>query len=334
MNIKDIAKLAGVGSTTVSRVINNQSDVSEATRNKVLDIIKKYNYIPNNSARSLKSTSSKIIGVLVDGRYNQFYYEIINIIGNKVQELGYSMILKNNHNSLTDIGAAREFILEKRLVGLICIGLDFIKVEEKEFKQIDIPLVLVSSNISKDISQKLYSSIDIDDFKSAYDAVTMLIKKGHSKIAIITAKGDKGFCADLRLQGYKEALKENNISINLDFIEYGTYCFESGYDAMKRIVKNKATAVFVISDIMAIGAARLCAEENIVIPDDISIIGFDGINYSEYYSPAIGTVKQPYEEMSLKCVDLIIGLIDKKEEGKHIIFDTKVIERESIKNFI
>lgn len=333
MNIKDVARIAGVGVSTVSRVINNRSEVKDETRERILRVIEENNYVVNNSARSLKIVSSKNIGVLLDGRYNPFFYEIINSISAKIQELGYSMIIKHNNTSESDLVIAKEFVLEKKLAGLICIGVDFTEIKVDVIRSINVPMVLLSSNIDKDISKNEFSSINIDDLKSAYDATKLFLNYGHKNIAIISARGNDKVCGSLRLKGYKKALIENNISINPEFIEYGEYSFKSGYESMKALLKNKKrpSAVFIISDIMAIGAARACLDEGINIPNDISIIGFDGIENTEYYNPPIATVKQPFKYMGVEGVELLTKLIKDEIENKHIVLPTELITRASIK---
>lgn len=333
MNIKDIAQICEVSVSTVSRVLNDSSEVSEKTREKILNVMKENNYVPNNSARNLKRINSNSIGVLVDSGYNPFFYEIINIINECVREKGYSMITQFMDSRKNDMFTAKEFIKEKRLSGLICVGLDFMNVDKVVFDGIEIPIVAVSSNVSEEILD-IVSSVNIDDFESAYKAVNLLIDYGHTEIGIITSKSDKDFCGQTRLLAYEKALKDAGIRIKKTYIEVADYTFETGYQAMKKIALKKKvpSAVFVISDIMAIGAARACAEMGLKIPKDISIVGFDGIDYAKYHVPSITTVKQPFEHMARESVSLIIELINEGSKNRHINFEVKILERESVKN--
>lgn len=157
MNIKDIARLSGVGVSTVSRVINNHPDVKQSTREKVLQIIKDSNYIPNNSARILKQNNTKNIGVLVKGVFNPFFSEMTNIIGNIIEENGYTMILQqNDFNLYQDVETMIGFVKEKRLQGVICLGGNFTEIQEDSFEDIKVPVVLTSVNT---ISKKVRSII-------------------------------------------------------------------------------------------------------------------------------------------------------------------------------
>lgn len=332
MNIKDIAKIAGVSVSTVSRVLNNSEEVSENTRKNILEIIKEYNYIPNNSARNLKLIKSNTIGVLIDSGYNPFFYELINIINIGLLQKGFNMVAQFMDSRKDSLFFIREFIKEKNLDGLICIGINFNKDDLEIVKTIKIPIVAISSNIAKEYDGYI-SSINIDDFTSAYDVIKYLIGLGHKDIAVIGSICKKDKCSNLRINGYEKAHKDFNIRLKKTFREFGNYTFETGYSAMKKLLTKKKipTAVFVISDIMAVGAARACEEMGYKIRDDISIIGFDGIDYTKYYNPPITTIKQPFEYMAKEGVQLIYELVNENGKHKNIIFDTTILERESVK---
>ncbi|MGL4452788.1 MAG: LacI family DNA-binding transcriptional regulator [Sarcina sp.] len=333
MNIKDIAKIAGVSVSTVSRVLNNSEEVSDSTKENILAIIKEYNYIPNNSARNLKLIKSNTIGVVVHSGYNPFFYELINIINVGLVNKGFNMVaqfMDSNKDSLLFI---REFVKEKRLDGLICIGINFSEADIEIIKSINTPIVGISSNISDKVDGYV-SNINIDDFASAYDTVKYLEELGHKDIAIIGSISKEDRCGNVRMQGYEKAHKDLNLRTKKSFKEFGNYTFETGYSAMKKLLMKKKvpTAVFAISDIMAVGAARACDEMGYKIPEDISIIGFDGIDYTKYYNPPITTVKQPFEYMVKEGVQLIYELVNENGKHKNIIFETSILERESIKN--
>ena len=324
LNIKDIARIAGVGVSTVSRVLNNHPDVNEGTRKKILKVIEDYNYIPNNSARNLKRNESKNIGVLVKGIFNPFFAKIIKSIEAKIDEEGYSMILHYNDDNSNDIETALELIKEKRLKGLVCLGGYFDNIDEDRLKSLKTPIVLASSNVSENMDKGLFSSVKIQNKKATFKAVDYLCKLGHRRIGIIsTGEADRSI-GKMRIQGYKEALSDNNIEYEGDFHEIGEYTFESGFNAMNRLLdKNlKLTAVFVTSDIMAIGASKAILSRGMIIPDDISVIGFDGIEYAEYFHPSITTIKQPQEEIGNKSIGIIFDIIKNNEDHRHEILGT------------
>lgn len=337
MNIRDIAKLAGVGVSTVSRVINDHPDVKDETREKILKIIKESNYIPNNSARILKKNNTNNIGVLVKGVFNPFFAEMINIIGNRINEAGYTMILQqNDYATEDDVDNLIAFVKEKRLQGIICLGGNFLNINDESFQFLDIPVVLTSVNTLSKESKSKFSSIGIDNVLAAKASIQYLIDKGHRNIGILLGEKNDVGISGLRLEGYKKALEENNIPYSEENVFIGDYDYSGAYRVTKEIINNRKdiTAIFSISDIMAVGAAKSVIDQGLQVGEDISIMGFDGMDISKYYNPGITTVKQPKKNMANNSIDLLLALLAKKEEHKHIIFETKIIERESCKKVV
>lgn len=332
MNIKDIAKLAQVGVSTVSRVLNNHPDVKESTRQRILEIIKESNYIPNNSARILKQNNTKNIGVLVKGVFNPFFSQMINVMGKIINESGHTMIVhQNDYNIYQDVDTLIAFIKEKRLQGAICLGGNFIDITDDSFKEINVPIVLTSVNAISKQGKAYYSSIGIDNVKGAYNATTYLINQGHKKIVLILGDANDVGISLWRLKGYKKALDEENIDVDDDLIIIGEYSSKGAYKETIKLLKKRKdiTAIFALSDIMAIGAAKAVLDSGMRIPEDISIVGFDGMAESEYYNPSITTVKQPLKLMAATSINLLISLINGEKENKHILLDTQLIERYS-----
>ncbi|ELC8454240.1 LacI family DNA-binding transcriptional regulator [Clostridium perfringens] len=337
MNIRDIARIAGVGVSTVSRVINDHPDVKDETREKILKIIKESNYIPNNSARILKKNNTNNIGVLVKGVFNPFFAEMINIIGNRINEAGYTMILQqNDYATEDDVDNLIAFVKEKRLQGIICLGGNFLNINDESFQFLDIPVVLTSVNTLSKESKSKFSSIGIDNVLAAKASIQYLIDKGHRNIGILLGEKNDVGISGLRLEGYKKALEENNIPYSEENVFIGDYDYSGAYRVTKEIINNRKdiTAIFSISDIMAVGAAKSVIDQGLQVGEDISIMGFDGMDISKYYNPGITTVKQPKKNMANNSIDLLLALLAKKEEHKHIIFETKIIERESCKEVI
>ena len=337
INIKDIARISGVGVSTVSRVLNNHPDVKDETRRKILEVMKENNYIPNNSARNLKRNASKSIGVLVKGIHNPFFSHMVKCIEEKIDAKGYTMILHYNESNQQDNEAAIELIKEKRLKGLICLGGNYDNIHNEEMQSLHTPIVLASTSSEELSYDGLCSSVNINNIEAAFIAVDYICGLKHRNIGLITTGEGDRTVGKLRYEGYKKALAKNNIEFNKDLVEIGGYTFSSGYEAMDRLLHKdlKITAVFVTSDIMAIGACKAILSHDLKIPEDISIVGFDGIDYSLYFHPSITTIKQPVESMGEKSIELLLELInDNKKENEHIIFDTKLEERESCKELL
>lgn len=332
MNIRDIAKMSGVGVSTVSRVLNNHPDVKESTREKVLNVIKESNYVPNNSARILKQNNTKNIGVLVKGVFNPFFSELINVIGNKINENNYTMILQQNDYVLEqEVENIISFVKEKRLQGIICLGGNFIDLDEESFKNLDIPIVLTSVNNVSELGRNRYSSVGINNLQAAYDAVQYLIKKGHRDIALMIGEENDFGISWWRYKGYIKALKENNIEVKPENLLIGDYDSKVAYEKTMEFLKiNKdVTVIFAISDFMAMGVAKAVTDSGLRIGKDISIVGFDGMDVSRYYNPGLTTIKQPKEEMAKMSVEILFDLLRGNCENKHILLDTELIERES-----
>lgn len=331
LNIKDIAKLAGVGVSTVSRVINQHTDVKDETRSHVQEIIEKYNYIPNNSARNLKRNESMDVGILIKGMYNPFFARMIQSIEKRLSYAGYSAIIHYNIEGNKDIDAANEFIMEKKLKGVICLGGDFDQLTDQEIQRLGVPFILASTEIPDKLNRELFSSVIIDNEKAAYDAVKYLFELGHKKIALITTGNEDKSVGTIRTQGYLRALNEQKIEKRENYFDVGAYTFETGYEAMSRLLEkaDDITAVFAISDVMAIGAAKAICESGKKIPEDISLIGFDDIDYAAFYNPPLTTVHQPVEEIAESTADIMIGILDDDLEHQHIVFDTEIVRRSS-----
>lgn len=333
LNIKDIAKIAGVAPSTVSRVLNNRPDVNEDTREKILKIMDEYNYIPNNSARNLKIIESNTIGVLVKGIYNPFFSKIIQSIEEKIREKGYSMTLNYNYDDSNDIETAIELIKEKRLKGLVCLGGNFDDLDIEQIQSLSTPIVVASSNIIEKKNRKALSSVTIDNEKAAFEAVDYLCSLGHEKIGIITTGESDRSIGRLRTSGYKKALEKHCIEFDPKLLEIGEYTFDSGYDAMNKLLdKNLGlTALFATSDIMAIGAAKAVLSKGLSVPDDISIIGFDDIEYTSYFHPSLTTIKQPQEDIGHESVRILFEILQEKKTHRHIILETELVARDSCK---
>lgn len=333
LNIKDIAKLAGVGVSTVSRVINEHPDVKEDTRKRVMEIIESYNYIPNNSARNLKRLESNHVGILVKGMFNPFFAQMVEVIEKKLTKEQYTAVLHYNRETLRDVDAAHEFIMEKKLKGIICLGGDFDEMTEADIKRLRVPVVLASTELPESLDRTLYSSVLIDNEKAAYSAVSTLCEMGHQKIGIITSgEGDRSI-GKKRTEGYLRALTEHGIEKVERYFELGDYSFEKGYEAMKRLLEKSPdiTAVFAISDIMAIGASKAIIEMGKRIPEDLSVMGFDDIDYAAYFNPPMTTVHQPVLSMAEKTAEMMIDMLDENRKHEHVVFETRTVLRASAK---
>ncbi|MBM7561757.1 LacI family DNA-binding transcriptional regulator [Fusibacter tunisiensis] len=330
-NIKDIARLAGVGVSTVSRVINGHPDVKDETREAVHAVIEKYNYIPNNSARNLKRTESSNIGILIKGLYNPFFAKMIQTIEKTLAKEGFSVIIHYNTEEHRDIDAAYEFVVEKRLRGIICLGGDFDQVTDVDIERLDIPIVFTSTEVPSGASTALFSSVIIDNEKAAYRATEYLYEIGHRHIGLLTSGGEDRSVGTYRTNGYLKLLGNKGIPKQEHYFEWGSYTFESGYEATKRLLEKAPdlTAIVVISDVMAIGAAKAAKEFGREIPETLSIIGFDDIDYAAYYNPPLTTIRQPVEEIASASAEILLNVIQGEATHQHMVYETQLVQRAS-----
>ena len=300
-----------------------------------MEIIKENNYIPNNSARILKQSNTKNIGILVKGVFNPFFSEILKLVSVGIQEAGYTMILQH-HNNQNDVGTLLGFIKEKRLQGIICLGGNFVDLKDEDLEEVEVPIVLVSVESAMRKNLKRCSSISINNRKAAYMATEYLINSGHRHIGLVLGeKRDYGISKE-RFEGYKEALVKYNVEFNEHYIVYGEYECTDAYKEAKKLLKNfpEVTAIFAISDIMAMGVAKASFDMGRIVGKDISIIGFDGMDTAKYYQPSITTVKQPKRKMSELSVEMLIKLLEGKIENTHGFLDVELIQGQSCSTIV
>ena len=340
ITIKDIAKKCGVGVSTVSRAINNHPDISEETKSKIMKVVKENNFVPNKSARNLKILDSKTIAVLIKGIDNPFFQKMIKVFEEEIQNRKYSFILHRVDTNQDEVEVALELIKEKRLKGIVFLGGKF-SHQEKKLKEIQIPFVLSTIAIAENVDKNIYSSVSVDDKSESEKIVNFLCDQGHTKIAILVAGKSDRSISKLRVEGYRNALKSRNIPINENLIRHtddneNIQVIENGYKLMKELLESKEefTAVYSISDSMAIGASKAILESGKRIPQDYSVVGFDGLDITYYYNPSITTIRQPVDDMARETTKILFDLINNKTKNQHKVFKGELIVRESTSKLI
>lgn len=337
MNIKDIARICGVGVSTVSRVINNSGPVSEATRKKVMDAVNTYNFIPNSSAQNLKIAQSKNIALLVKGITNPFFNKIIRVIEQKAALRGYPLFIQNVDEISNELDIAIQETKSRNLSGVIVLG-GYYAYSAEKFRQLGIPCVLVTVEAGKEVDNSLYSSVRIDDEHEGFCATEYLINMGHRKIGFLFNNPSETTTPNaMRYYGYLRALKEYSIPFDPNLVAVFSASNESGFDVgfqlMKQLyAKNRdMTAVFAFADVLAIGAAKAIYSLGLRVPDDISVMGFDGIEMAEYYQPSLDTIYQPASEMALSSIDILFDMMQ-GGSPQHIVYKSVLLKRGSCRN--
>ncbi|GAB6107792.1 LacI family DNA-binding transcriptional regulator [Fusibacter bizertensis] len=335
-SIKEIAKLAKVSPMTVSNVIHKKSArVSAETRERIEKIIQELDYVPNMSARALVSNRSNIVVLAIPqtlsddpnknkALINPFYGEIINSIEYHLRQEGYYLMLR--FVSETDIFSS--MVVNWNADGVILLGAMDNQLD-LNFKNIKIPLVLIDSYVS----QFSYDNVMTDDFKGGYLATEHLIKTGHKKIGMILTAIDGMGVAQQRYKGFKQAMEDYNCFVDHDLVFEGHPTYEYGYEVGRKLIDKvgEIDGLFAYSDLVAIGVIQGMKDKGIIVPRDISIIGFDGLFIGNICEPRLTTVYQDIDEKGKQAVELLINRIKGKTiEPQKVILPVSLIERDSV----
>lgn len=337
LTIKDIARKCGVSVTTVSRAINNHPDINEKTKERIMQVIKEYNYIPNNSARNLKRIESNTIAVLIKGITNQFFNKMLKVFEAEIEKNKYDFLLHPVEEDENEIDVAISLEKEKKLKGIIFLGGYFSHSVDK-LKYLNVPFVLSTGGFSEEVESDKYSYVMVDDFKESYKIVDYLCKLGHRRIAIISVPESSQNIGKTRLYGYKKALQDNNIPFDPALVRYKDvedrdfFSMRYGYEVAKELLQSNVnfSAIFAISDTIAVGACKAIFDSGGKVPEDYSVAGYDGIDIAHYYNPSITTIRQPVEEIARESIRILFEkLNNNKKIEKHKIFDGELIVGQS-----
>ena len=316
--MKDIAKLAGVSTSTVSHVINKTRFVSEEISERVNNAAKELNYYaPSALARSLKVNRTKTIGMLVTTSTNPFFGEVVKGVERSCYQKGYSLILCNTEGDNERMRQSINTLLQKRVDGLIlmCSSLEGERIDVFE-RYPDIPVVVM------DWGPMLFTSDKIQDnsLRGGYLAAKYLIDCGHTEIGCITGPLIK-HQAQMRYEGYKRAMNEAGLEFNANWIIESDFECEGGYQAFKKMAQRGAlpSSIFVSNDMMAMGVINAANELGIKVPDDLSIIGYDDIHIAKFMSPSLTTIHQPKYRLGQAAVETLVRKLDEKSTEAQVV---------------
>ncbi|MGM0753844.1 MAG: LacI family DNA-binding transcriptional regulator [Bacillota bacterium] len=329
--IKDIARVAGVSVTTVSRALNGYSDVNEDTRKKIAQVAKELNYSPNSIARSLVMKKSKTIGLLVSGFTKEsvkdnFIVEVLAGINEFVSGSDYDLVLFNTNSSKQREKTYTQLCRERRVDGVIIQGIRTDDPYLQEVVESDIPCVLIDIPLESEY----VSHVTTDNVLGAEKAVQHLIQCGHTNIGMINGH-DYAFVSQQRLEGYNNALQGAQLELNSSYIVNGEFTEESGKKAAAALLTShpEMTALFCASDLMAIGAMSAAKQLNIRVPEDLSIVGYDDILLASYVSPKLTTVRQNKFQLGYEGARLLLDLLTNQSGPHRMVLETRLIRRES-----
>ncbi|ENQ1029635.1 LacI family DNA-binding transcriptional regulator [Vibrio parahaemolyticus] len=329
--MKDIAKLAGVSTSTVSHVINKTRFVSEEISERVNNAAKELNYYaPSALARSLKVNRTKTIGMLVTTSTNPFFGEVVKGVERSCYHKGYSLILCNTEGDNERMRQSINTLLQKRVDGLIlmCSSLEGERIDVFE-RYPDIPVVVM------DWGPMLFTSDKIQDnsLRGGYLAAKYLVDCGHTEIGCITGPLIK-HQAQMRYEGYKRAMNEAGLEFNANWIIESDFECEGGYQAFKKMAERGTlpSSIFVSNDMMAMGVINAANELGIKVPDDLSIIGYDDIHIAKFMSPSLTTIHQPKYRLGQAAVETLVRrLDDKSNEAQVVQLEPTLVIRNSVK---
>ncbi len=331
--IRDVAAEAGVSAATVSYILNGKKKVSEQTKAKVMEVIKKMEYVPDLNARGLTVKDTRLIGVVVPQTEpgstlmfrNNFYSEILGSIEYHARQEGYHVLI-----SATDVTADYlNLIRERNLDGVIIIG-----TYQNEFlaqlKQLEIPVVLVDSYCEKD----WFHTIRIDDEQGSYQATQYVLDAGHKRIGLLSGMLHENGVMKKRFRGYRKALEERGIEFKKEYLFEGTVEYETGVEVARRIVREKMdmSAIVATADVFAIGLIKGFYEEGVKVPEDISIMGFDDLEISQFMTPGITTMRQQISLKGERAIELLVeNMLSADMKIVEEIIPVSLVERNSVK---
>ncbi len=332
LNITQIAQLSEVSTATVSRVINNADCVNPETRARVLKVIEEYNYVPSSTAQNLSKNTSRAVGVVFPDLENPFFQQILRGITQLADEKGYEVLIFNTDEQLEKEHRILQTARAGKLAGLIIAPVVY--TDEKSGEILDmyekegIPVVL----IDRDIRNRIFSRILVDNEQGAYDAVSCLIREGHRKIGFL--KGNRNIIPILeREQGYRRALQEHGIPVRREYeMDCDQKC-DMAYQKMKVLMEqpDPPTAIFTSNNMMTLGCLRYLTEHHLQIGRDIALIGFDDIESLQMIGFHLSVVTRSEVQMGVLAMEMILRGLENPTQHECRKIATELILRGSEK---
>ena len=331
VTMEDIARMAGVSKATVSRVVNGvREGVGAETRAKILKIIQETNYCTYNIPHQVQMT--KTLGLIIPDIINPFFGELAKAVERYSTEQGYTVLFGNTDFSKEKESKYLSIFSAKKVDGIILVTTEQVASERhKLLARYGIPCVLVDRTLT---GMDYVSGIFLDNSYALFVSCSHLITHGNERIALIS--GPKNISTSVeRVQGYRDALTQYQIPFEQRLIKYGDYTFESGYKAVMELEREGVafTGVLAMNDTMALGAMQALKELTYRIPEDVEVIGFDNIGFSQLYDPPLTTIQQPTIEMGRRAAEILIRAIQGESESEKCIrLQPRLVVRKSTKN--
>ncbi len=332
MTIKDLAAKTGYAVGTVSRALNDHPNVSDKARAAILQAAAESGFQLNVNAKQLKQQHSTTILVIVKGIRNELFGKIVETIQTRIAATRYQLVVDYMDEDGNEVTRAVQLCLEKKPLGILFLGgnnRNFLQ----DFHRIDIPCVLVTGDGSQLCFDNL-SSVSTDDREAARQALDRLIALGHRHIAIIGGNRSISDTSRQRFEGCMEAFQAHGLAFDPERDYQGVrYSYQDSYQATKTLLEKgcQFTALFAVADVMAIGAIRALWDAGLRVPEDVSVMGVDGLPLDEYLVPQLSTVEQSAERLAGRSVDLLLSGIEDGAKAVHEKIPFTVLQRESVR---
>lgn len=333
VNIKDIARVANVSHTTVSRALNNKSRIRQETKEKILSIARELGYRPNLIARSLVMRRSKTLGLVITNISNPFYTELAQGIEKTAIQLGYNIILCSTQSDISNEKQYIEMLRSKGVDGIIFSSAHMEDPNIVALAEEGFPIVLVNRRTYHPLVKEKVDYIGVDNILGGYLAVEHLIRLGHRSIGVIGGSSESSVGVE-RLEGGKRALQTYGIVQREDYFIEGNFLKTSGYEGGKQFLNmpERPTAVFATNDYMALGVYQAFLEAGLRIPEEVALIGFNDIEFTAIKGVELTTIGQKKFEMGTIAVQRLVARIEKGEESvlpKEILLTPELIIRKT-----
>ena len=332
MTIKDLSAQTGYSVGTISRVLNNQPNVSEKARKAILAAAEASGFQLNSNAKQLKQQHSNTILAVVKGTSNQFFAGLVESIQTRLINTTYPLGVDYIDEDDNEVRSAVQLCREKKPRGVLFLGANRQNLEA-DFGKIDVPCVVVT-NSAADLGFPNLSSVASDDRQATRDAIDALAEMGHRKFVIIGGEHRISGTAGKRYEGCLEAFRANGIVFDqeLDY-EAVRFSYEEGYRAAERLLDRgrQFTALFAMADVMAIGAIRALTDRGLKVPEDVSVMGFDGLKLADYMVPKLSTVRQDVDALAEASIRILLENIPTLRSPRHETVPVQVELKESIR---
>ena len=330
LTIKDLSAQTGYSVGTISRVLNNQPNVSQKARDTILRAANACGFQLNANAKQLKQQHSNSILVLVKGIHNKVFALLVESIQDRIAETGYSLVVDYMDEAENEVLRAVQLCLEKKPLGILFLGGNR-ETFLADFDKIRVPCVLVTNDASRFPFPNL-SSVSSDDKRAGRIAIEHLISLGHRKIAIIAGDHTDSDIGRLRYEGAMEAFREHGIAFDPKTdCETVRYSCQDGYNAAQKLLEQDRTftAIFAMSDVMAVGAIRGLKDAGLQVPQDISVVGFDGLELGAFTIPRLASISQNLDELASRSFRMLLDNIESPQRARYEILPVSLLDQES-----